>query len=124
MKFPRIFFTYGVILSTNDYGRHWWLAKESKEVGGFESISFWDDKHGCVAGLSTLLTCTSDGGATWSSAEVLPPAQFRQCTGFGRLVILRSGRGWAVRYGGYLFQTEDGGKTWQALDLLSAGLKK
>jgi photosystem II stability/assembly factor-like uncharacterized protein len=30
--------------------------------------------------------------------------------------MLVSGRGWTVRFGGFLYQTSDGGQTWQGID--------
>jgi photosystem II stability/assembly factor-like uncharacterized protein len=108
-----------LILSTTDYGRHWHSARSSQDANSFRSISFRDESHGCVVGFSKFLTCTDDGGSTWRSENVLPAAQYIQCTSFSGFALLESGRGWAVRDGGFLYETTDFGQTWHPFDPLS-----
>jgi photosystem II stability/assembly factor-like uncharacterized protein len=67
-----------------------------------------------------LLFCTEDGGLTWKSADVLPPrSKEDQAEFFKSLIILKSKKGWALRGGGYLYETTDGGKSWHDLDILN-----
>lgn len=108
----------GVILSTDDFGRHWQMAFKSDATPIFENIWFSDKKRGCVVGYSTLLVCTEDGGLTWKSKSMLPLRKDDQSWSFNRLVILSSGRGWVMRAGGYLYQMDDDGHSWRELDLL------
>lgn len=110
----------GMILRTKDYGRNWQRVLDDQEIDNFSSIWFWDRMNGCAAGYPTFLTCTQDGGSTWSSRDVLPAAKGEQSELFSSLVILRSGRGWLLRSGGYLYKTDDGGKAWQTFDPLIA----
>lgn len=111
-----------VILSTEDYGRQWSIAVESDEANSFEAVHFWDGEHGCAVGASRLLTCTPDGGQTWTARKVLPKAEEKEGTRvienrFVRVVFLPSGRGWVVTVGGYLYQTDDAGDSWKEIDL-------
>lgn len=109
----------GVALRTENYGNTWTVALSSPEVAViFEAASFYDQAHGCIVGNSTKLICTADGGATWSNRDVLPPPQNKQLDEFRQLVMLKSGRGWIVRAGGYLYETIDAGHTWRTLNLL------
>ena len=114
---------FPMMLSTQDFGNDWHVAHDSDE-GGSWSISFWNDKDGCVSGPSNHLTCTNDGGVTWNlRPSVLPLAQSQDCTAFEKLAILQSGRGWTVGNGGNVFETSDFGQTWRAFDLLSLAAK-
>ncbi len=110
----------GVILSTRDFGKNWVVAKSTDKIEALVSLSFWNERSGCVVGFSTSLTCTSDGGATWKGKHVLPAADYLQCTSFGKLVLLESGNGWVVRDGGYLYETKDEGKSWRRSPLFAA----
>jgi photosystem II stability/assembly factor-like uncharacterized protein len=108
-----------IILGTEDFGQHWKVALRTKEAGNFHGMSFWDEKHGCSASVyPVLLFCTDDGGLTWKSRDVLPQAIAEQAHFFMKLVMLKSGRGWALRAGGYLYQTTDRGQSWHDLDTL------
>ncbi len=111
-------FDSGIILATTDFGRHWRKALASKKINRFDSVSFWDASHGCATGILTYLACTEDGGKTWKTRRTLPPADrsINQAPVFKKLVMLASGRGWALRFGGFLYQTNDGGQTWQGVD--------
>lgn len=114
-----------LILHTADRGQHWSLSLDSKAAGNFSAISFWDLGHGCaVSFYPVLLFCTNDGGATWNARDVLPPAKGNQTPLFTRLVLLKSGLGWALRAGGYLYGTSDGGLTWREVDPFEPGAFK
>ena len=107
-----------IILGTEDFG-HWKVALRTKEAGNFQGMWFWDEKHGCSASIyPVLLFCTDDGGLTWKGRDVLPQATGEQARFFMRLIMLKSGRGWALRAGGYLYQTTDGGQSWHDLDII------
>jgi photosystem II stability/assembly factor-like uncharacterized protein len=106
------------VLETNDSGLHWTrvLQIDGDPTLTFSSITSWDDDHACAALESTLLYCTSDGGDTWQKRDVLPPPVGEEASFFPALILLKSGRGWALRAGGYLYQTVDGGQTWREFD--------
>jgi photosystem II stability/assembly factor-like uncharacterized protein len=110
---------YGMILATADFGRHWRLALEWKEIGAFGHIWFWDAIHGC-AEAGEFFKCTADGGSTWQSHKGLPARRSQeQSSVFAKFVMFGTGRGSALRVGGYLYQTVDGGQTWQDFDPLT-----
>lgn len=109
---------YGMILKTVDYGRHWKRVLDDQEITTFSSVSFWDDSNGCATGDPTFLVCTQDGGTKWVTRNVLPRATDNQEGRFINLVMLKSGRGWLLRLGGYLYTTVDSGQTWYAFDPL------
>ena len=112
----------GVILKTNDFGYHWDVAFLSNSSTGFKSVSFGDSDHGCVVGMSTMLYCTADGGSTWTSKGTLPgPEDTRSHEEiiYSKIIFGKGGRrGWVLRALGFLYQTDDGGATWNKLDLL------
>jgi photosystem II stability/assembly factor-like uncharacterized protein len=106
----------GTILSTTDFGRSWRLEFAAEGASNFKGIWTTDDKRRCAVGYSSLLFCTADDGISWSSREVLPARVRDQSNYFRNLVLLPSGRGWVMRYGGYLYRTADGGQTWLEAD--------
>lgn len=109
----------GIILGTNDFGGHWNRVFESSESLYLESVYFSDENDGCALGLSEHLFCTQDGGVTWADRNVLPPPTGTQANFFVKVVMLKSGRGFALRAGGFLYETEDGGQTWREFDPLA-----
>lgn len=110
---------WGAILATRDSGQSWHQEFEDKGGTLFEDLWVVDSKRRCAVGNTTLLFCTNNDGLAWSSTEVLPRPTLGQSRLFKRLVLLASGRGWVVRYGGYLYRTSDGGDTWQEFDPIS-----
>lgn len=103
----------GTILSTHDFGDHWKVALESEALTTFMALSFSDREHGCAVGTSPLLFCTADGGQTWNQKDVLPKRLGTQSVFFDKVIILKNGRGWVLRRGGYLYETRDAGLTWR-----------
>jgi photosystem II stability/assembly factor-like uncharacterized protein len=114
----------GIVLATGDFGNHWQRAFESREPPGLKSVYFSDENDGCAVGLFESLLCTRDGGSTWTNRKVLPAPKGTQANFFIQIVMLKSGRGFAMRAGGFLYETKDGGQTWHEFDPLSAAPKK
>lgn len=113
----------GIVLATQDFGHHWQRVFESYEPPDLDSVYFSDENNGCTVGLQESLVCTQDGGATWTSRRVLPLPSDNQANFFVKIVMLKSGRGFVLRAGGFLYETEDGGQTWHEFDPLSAAPK-
>jgi photosystem II stability/assembly factor-like uncharacterized protein len=111
---------YGIILDSQDFGKTWQIAfKDERHYTLFQDIWRVNSKQLCAVGNTTFFFCSMDGGSTWGSRDVLPPRQAAgQSPGFFKLVLLESGRGWVVREGGYLYETDDGGGTWKEHDPL------
>lgn len=106
----------GAILSSRDFGQTWRMEFEDKNGTIFQDLWPADTKHRCAVGNSTLLFCTTNDGLTWTSRDVLPQPSTGQSRIFRNIVLLNSGRGWVLRYGGYLYRTIDNGQTWQEFD--------
>lgn len=114
----------GIVIGTKNGGRTWTVGLEADQTVSLTDISYIDKDHVCTVGLSTNIYCTDDGGQTWNSRDVLPSAHFSRAINreiapskndFDRIVLLPSGRGWVKSSGGYIYQTEDGGSTWNEM---------
>jgi hypothetical protein len=103
------------VLSTTDFGQHW---RPTPGMAGAESIWFSDGARGRAVVNPTSLLCTSDGGLTWNGGSVLPPAKDGLFDPFASVVMPGSGRGFALRACGSLYETTDDGQTWREFDPL------
>lgn len=118
----------GVILHTEDGGRHWHRQRIST-AARLKSVCFIDDRRGWVVGgylhaytrrTSCLIARTQDGGATW---EVVPEVTFPTLD----YVQFRDAQhGWAVGkscalYPAGVFRTDDGGRSWTTLPAKTSG---
>jgi photosystem II stability/assembly factor-like uncharacterized protein len=94
----------------------------------FESVSFWDRVHGCAVAPPDILFCTADSGRTWTSRRVLPKtdnAQVMVENSFKKIVFAAEGRrGLVLNFEGLLYTTEDGGNTWNRLQISGSEQKK
>ncbi|MGO8669808.1 MAG: YCF48-related protein [Capsulimonadaceae bacterium] len=100
----------GVVLVTANGGRTW-TAQASGTSEDFQHVSFMDQFVGCAAGPAGV-RFTRDGGHTWSTSE-LRPSKLRpsaRLTGIDDLELF-GGRGY-LSASGFLFTTQDGGRTW------------
>ena len=95
---------------------------------------FMDNQHGWAVSSSAgnpaqlQISATADGGASWSTSDLGGPVvDFGDSTSAPAYIDFVDGRhGWvmllvAASDAGYLFQTSDGGTTWQQLPRPSAG---
>jgi len=112
----------GIVLITNNYGKHWTISLIAKEETSFMSGSFWTSENGCVVGNLPVLYCTSDEGGTWTTRGTLPAlaaGSSSEVPAYKKLVFLRGGqRGWVLTADWRLFETSDGGWTWHEPHLL------
>jgi len=93
-----------IIYVTHDQGATW---KPTTPVStSLAAVDFLDEQHGWLTDGTTLLL-TGDGGHTWKKQPTNPT--FTHVT---QLDFVSSTHGWAVRSGGSLLQTLDGGRTW------------
>jgi photosystem II stability/assembly factor-like uncharacterized protein len=112
----------GVILHTEDGGRHW-QAQRAPETCRFESVHFVDPQIGWVVGgwvhpythqTSCAVLRTQDGGRNWTAVSGLTVPALKH------VQFLNPQRGWAVGnasalYPTGIFRTEDGGRSWSTL---------
>lgn len=111
-----------VLLSTVDFGEHWHVTASQDHTSYFSAIAFWDKRHGCAVGSSTVLFCTSNGGQSWQGRDILPRSEARNAfmnNLFLKIMFAKDGRkGWLLSATGRLYETSDGGTNWHPLDLL------
>lgn len=105
------FDTYHGLSPSEDSGKNsdLRLDPEDERIGRFESMSFYDRKHGCVTARTQFIYCTSDSGLTWSNTIAFPGYKNR-APFTSKILLFRSSHGWATINGG-LFKTEDGGRS-------------
>jgi photosystem II stability/assembly factor-like uncharacterized protein len=101
----------GMVLGSDDSGRNWKVKLESESANFFKDVSFWSLGEGCVLAGTTELYCTSDNGASWVKRSITIP--LRENDFPIRLVLATRDRGWLATAGGFLYETLDGGHTWQ-----------
>jgi len=124
---------------TADRGRTWHESDSVVALGYHPLVTFLDPQHGWIQ-TSTLtsplvLYRTTDSGRTWQTVPVKvgtidgdPPGSLPQeCVTSPRLAFVSASRGFA--YGRcsvaalpFIFRSDDGGATWQRVDLPGAGV--
>jgi photosystem II stability/assembly factor-like uncharacterized protein len=113
------------VYRTTDAGRHWTLVLEEKTPGAFfDAITFWDAKHGILAGDPVdghfMLYVTDDSGGTWQRvpSAKLPsalPGEGAFAASNSCLAVEGSGNAWFATGGASfarVFRSTDRGKTW------------
>ncbi|GCE09957.1 WD40/YVTN/BNR-like repeat-containing protein [Dictyobacter aurantiacus] len=123
--------TYGSAMRTTGAGKHWTDLRLPPEV---QYITFIDHQHGWGWNLNPIsqiessrtIYATADGGTTWNSVSVMDPNRQPGATTTGTLPLddaldlqfVTAQHGWAILSATngiphtYLYQTQDGGKTW------------
>lgn len=99
--------THLTIYTTHDSGAHWTSGAladfDSNDVYVADSQHIWAEESG-----SPVLHFSADGGKTWIRLTTTPQQ-------FGELSFISAQYGWALSNTGHLYQTVDGGRSWQAL---------
>jgi photosystem II stability/assembly factor-like uncharacterized protein len=117
------------IYHTSDGGQHWSLQFTNNNPSGFfDSMAFWDSKHGIVLGdpipdesgkPKFELLLTDDGGQNWRSlpSANLPPAEEGEgaFAASNSCLALRDDSIWFATGGrvARVFHSPDRGRTWQ-----------
>ena len=104
----------GRLLRTVDGGAHWHTLLRAGRRG-LSDLFFIDDRTGWAAGDQWILL-TMDGGQTWARTNAPPDGD----DGFRATAIhfLDADQGWLVGHHAALRRTNDGGATWNAVDLM------
>jgi photosystem II stability/assembly factor-like uncharacterized protein len=101
----------GVILLSDDAGRHFRQAREVPIASTLTAVSFADPKHGWAVGNWGAILRTEDGGETWQLQRSDLHADIPL---FG--VYFRTVRqGWATGLWSLLLATDDGGANWRLI---------
>ena len=105
--------TGGMVFRTQDQGASWHavtIASPDTMLMGLDFI----DNYGCMAG-SWQVWCTTDGGESWVKSHIDLPAGAKENNGHDitRLKLANTQQGWFTTNKGHIYQTRDGGKTWQ-----------
>ncbi|GLV53390.1 hypothetical protein KDH_02450 [Dictyobacter sp. S3.2.2.5] len=122
---------YGSAMRTTDAGKHWTDLRLPPEV---QDVTFIDHQHGWGWNINPIsqvessrtIYATADGGTTWHSVSVMDPNRKPGDTVTGALPFddvldiqfVTAQHGWAILSAlngiphAYLYQTQDGGKTW------------
>ncbi|TPQ37845.1 YCF48-related protein [Cupriavidus pinatubonensis] len=104
---------HGVVLLSDDSGRHFRQATRVPVRVLLTGVSFADARHGWAVGHAGVILHTEDGGETW--------ALQRSDTGTDQplfSVLFRDrDHGLAVGLWSLLLETDDGGKSWRQHDL-------
>ena len=118
---------------SDDDGRSWTLAHETRTEGAFfDTVGFRDRKRGLVLGDPLdggwFVLRTADGGGSWARVAARMPPLLAGEAAFAAsnsaLILGGRGRAWIVSGGaarGRVFRSTDGGATWQVADTPIAG---
>ncbi|MBN2070288.1 MAG: M28 family peptidase [Candidatus Krumholzibacteriota bacterium] len=110
---------YGRIFTSTDGGVTWILSYDgnNQNVYALNTITFWNEDFGFAAGDAGSFLYTADGGESWFSE--VDPSEF----GY-RSINGSSATGpfhfWVVTTGGYLYESENFGRTWMPVYQASA----
>jgi len=120
----------GKLLWTEDGGRQWKDRTPTVLEGDLIGIHYIDDQNGWLAvmntqGMSVQIMHTQDSGQNWQVTELPFQTSLASAAETAFFDFLDANTGWvSLRLGsgsafslGLLFQTQDGGQTWQALSL-------
>jgi photosystem II stability/assembly factor-like uncharacterized protein len=117
--------TRPVVLRTRDGGRYWEPARIHGELppGSYcWKIFFLDELVGFVSVASTgsygpFILKTTDAGETWRAMKITAYGQTEwDLQGIG---FANAKRGWVGQFSGPVYETVNGGDSWQPIDLLS-----
>lgn len=104
---------HGVVLLSDDNGRHFRQAQSVPVRAMLTSVSFADAQSGWAVGHAGVILHTGDGGETWT----LQRSDTSADQPLFSVLFSDSSHGFAVGLWSLLLQTEDGGNTWRPREL-------
>ena len=99
----------GIILHTEDGGRHWVNQTNPTATDVFTDVKFANATTGCIVGRYGTILRTTNGGDTWVQVSS------GITSGLDSVVLRRSGTGYAFGSAGRMLKTADFGATWAPL---------
>ncbi|QCP51689.1 glycosyl hydrolase [Trinickia violacea] len=104
---------HGVVLLSDDDGKHYRQARSVPVDSTLTSVSFADEHNGWAVGHWGVIIRTADGGETWTQQRSDISVDQPLFT-----VYFRNAReGWAVGLWSLMLHTADGGVTWDTVKL-------
>ena len=104
---------HGIVVLSDDGGRHYRQAKQVPAATTLSSVYFADPQHGWAAGQWGVILATADGGETWtlqrSDTSIDQP--------LFSVYFENAQHGWAAGLWSLLLETADGGHTWNVAKL-------
>lgn len=103
----------GILLKTEDGGRHWRELKTTGTMNWLYGISFIDPENGFAVGMRETVLRTSDGGVSWTALEA---SADRRPYGFQviyRDVSFSGETGCIVGQNGSVLVSHDQGESWE-----------
>ncbi len=106
---------HGVILVSEDEGRHWRQVASPTSVL-LTAVSFADSMHGWAVGHEGVVIATHDGGQTWVLQHAAEGSDTHKGSPLLAVHALNDQVVEAVGAYGYVLRSNDGGVTWSSLD--------
>jgi photosystem II stability/assembly factor-like uncharacterized protein len=112
---------HGIVLLSDDGGKHHRQAKSNPLDVALNSVSFVDAKTGWAAGHWGAILHTQDGGETWTQQR----GDVKQDRPLFAIHFFDANHGVAVGLWSLVLVTADGGKSWQTVEMpIPEGAKK
>lgn len=107
-----------IFTSAKIFAVDWFEHQNSGTTNTLRSITFVNQTTGFVAGNSSTILRTSNGGTNWINVDVSPSA-----TSYNSVAFANSTTGFVVSEAGELIKTTNGGLNWTISSLGSSALK-
>jgi len=107
---------HGIVLLSDDGGRHFRQATLVPVRALLTSVSFADERRGWAVGHAGVILHTEDGGETWK----LQRADTQADQPLFSVLFRDPDHGLAVGLWSLILETDDGGRTWRRRELPSA----
>ena len=109
---------WGIIMHTMDGGQNWEIQQNHTQHWDLLSVDFVDRQTGWAVGEYGTILYTNDGGETWTNQDV-PDLYYY----YYDVQFLDDKLGWILpAHDSFILKTEDGGKTWNVVDILVENL--
>jgi photosystem II stability/assembly factor-like uncharacterized protein len=100
-----------ILLSSRNSGKSWEIRQKWPGPGSFNDIAFGNALFGCAVGSDALVSCTHDGGETWSNLHLGDIGELK------RIIILPSGEAWIISVSGELYGMKNFSGSWSNIPL-------
>lgn len=107
------------LLKTNDSGTNWQVVLPSDDITDnlFSDLEIFSENEILIVGRKNKLYKTINGGADWNIVNIGSD----ESKTFTKLFFVDNSNGWAFNSAGSIFNTNDGGLTWNNLSVTFGG---